>query len=141
MRVSILSNVFSLFSVGLFAFLVPAAVFSQIAFVVTVLMQNGGVWFSGERYDPFLFLMVYLLPHAIIELPTFMLSAALGIRMGAAVLSPPGTFSVGHNMLWASANFAKVWLLVLLPLIVIAALIEGLVTTQLVTAVYGPMGS
>ncbi|NJL04652.1 MAG: ABC transporter permease subunit [Chloroflexaceae bacterium] len=141
LRVSILSNVFSLASVGLFAFLVPAAVFSQIAFVVTVLMQNGGVWFSGERYDPFLFLMVYLLPHAIIELPTFMLSAALGIRMGASVLSPPGTFSVGHNMLWASANFAKVWLLLLLPLIIIAALIEGLVTTQLVTAVYGNMGS
>ncbi len=140
LRVSILSNVFSLASVGLFAFLVPAAVFSQIAFVVTVLMQNGGVWFSGERYDPFLFLMVYLLPHAIIELPTFMLSAALGIRMGASVLSPPGTFSVGHNMLWASANFAKVWLLVLLPLIIIAALIEGLVTTQLVTAVYGSLG-
>lgn len=137
LRVSILASLFSLISFGLFAFLVQAAVFAQIAFVVTTLVQHGGVWFSGERFDPFQFLMVYLLPHAIIELPTFMVVSALGIRIGASVLSPPGGFSVGHNMLWALANFAKVWLLVLMPLIVLAALVEGLLTTSLIVAVYG----
>ncbi len=137
LRVSILSSLLSLISFGLFAFLVQAVVFAQIAFTVTTLVQNGGVWFSGERLDPFQFLITYLLPHAIIELPTFMVVSALGIRIGAAVLSPPGGFSVGHNILWALANFAKVWLLVLLPLIVLAGLVEGLLTTSLIVAVYG----
>jgi uncharacterized membrane protein SpoIIM required for sporulation len=63
-------------------------------------------------------------------------STALGIRLGAAVLSPPASFSVGQNIIWALANICKVWLLVLLPLIVLAALIEGFVTPLVVLALY-----
>jgi uncharacterized membrane protein SpoIIM required for sporulation len=52
------------------------------------------------------------------------------------VLSPPGRFSVGQNLIWTMANVGKVWLLVLVPLILLAALIEGFITPVVVMALY-----
>lgn len=43
-RVSILSNVFSLFAFGTFAFLVPAVAFTQVGFVASTLGQRSGDW-------------------------------------------------------------------------------------------------
>lgn len=135
-RVSVLSNVFSVFSFGLFAFLVPAVAFTQVGFVASTLQARGGSWLALGADSPLQFVLTYVLPHGIIELPTFILSAALGIRIGAALLSPPSGFSVGQNILWAMANFWKVWLLLLLPLILLSALVEGLLSPLVIRAFY-----
>ncbi len=135
-RVSVLSNVFSVFSFGLFAFLVPAVAFTQVGFVASTLQARGGSWLALGADSPLQFVLAYVLPHGIIELPTFILSAALGIRIGAALLSPPSGFSVGQNILWAMANFWKVWLLLLLPLILLSALVEGLLSPLVIRAFY-----
>jgi uncharacterized membrane protein SpoIIM required for sporulation len=82
-------------------------------------------------------LIGYVLPHGMIELPTAILGAALGLRIGAALMSPPKGFSVGRNILWALAQFFKVWGLVLLPLFLIAALIEGLISPLVIANLYG----
>ena len=66
-----------------------------------------------------------------------LLGAALGLRIGAALMAPPTGFTAGQNLLWAFATFAKVWLLVLVPLIALSALIEGLVTPLIIRALYG----
>jgi uncharacterized membrane protein SpoIIM required for sporulation len=135
-RVSILSTGFSLFSFGVFAFLVPAVAFAQIGFIATALRDSGGSWLTLGASSPLQFVLAYILPHGIIELPTFLLSAALGIRLGAALLTPPGDFSVGDNIIWSLGNIAKVWLLVLLPLIVLASLVEGFVSPLVIQAWY-----
>lgn len=136
LRVSILSNVFSSFAFGMFAFFVPAVAFLQVGFIATTLYEQHGSWFSLEVGGPLPFLLGYVLPHGIIELPTFILSAALGIRIGASVLSPPPGFSVGQNLLWSLANFLKVWLLLLMPLILVGSMIEGLVSPMIIRALY-----
>ncbi|GIV95003.1 MAG: hypothetical protein KatS3mg056_3712 [Chloroflexus sp.] len=56
--------------------------------------------------------------------------------MGAALLSTPGDFSVGENLLWAAAQTAKVWLLLITPLVLVAAIVEGLVTPLVIRLVY-----
>lgn len=132
LRVSILSNLLAPVSLGVFPFLVPATVFAQIGYVCGRLFINSG----GSLSDPLLFVSAYLLPHGIIELPTFMVSAALGLRMGAALLSTQGDFSVGENLLWAAAQATKVWLLLIAPLVLVAAIIEGLVTPLVIRLVY-----
>ena len=137
LRVSLLANVFSSFTFGLFAFLVPAVAFAQIGFVASTLASKGGTWFVLGPGSPLQFVLAYVLPHGIIELPTFILSAALGLRIGASVLAPPKGFTVAQNLLWALANFLKVWLLVLLPLILLGALVEGLVTPEIIRGLYG----
>ncbi len=136
-RVSIFSNLFSVVSFGIFAFLVPAVAFGQIGFVTSRLTAHGGSWLALGAASPLQFVLAYVLPHGIVELPAFILSAALGLRIGAALLSPPPGTSAGQNLLWALAAFAKTWLLVLLPLVAIGALIEGLVTPQIIMRLYG----
>ncbi|WP_322489690.1 ABC transporter permease subunit [Chloroflexus sp.] len=132
LRVSILSNLLAPVSLGVFPFLVPATVFTQIGYVCGRLIERGGVGFDS----PLTFLMAYLLPHGIIELPIFLFNAALGLRMGAALLTAPGEFTLGENLLWAAAQAAKVWLLVIAPLVLAAALIEGLVTPLVIRWAY-----
>lgn len=136
LRVSIFSNLFSSFSFGLFAFLVPAVAFAQVGFVASALTADGGNWLTLGPDSPLQFLLAYVVPHGIIELPTFVLSAALGLRIGAALLMPLPGFSVGMNMLWALANFLRVWLLLLLPLIFAAAMVEGLISPLVIRALY-----
>ncbi|WP_298408786.1 ABC transporter permease subunit [uncultured Chloroflexus sp.] len=131
-RVSVLSNLLAPFSLGVFPFLVPATVFAQIGYVCGRLIERGGVGLDS----PLTFLVAYLLPHGIIELPTFLLSAALGLRMGAALLTAPGEFTVGENLLWAIAQATKVWLLLIVPLVLVAALIEGLLTPLVIMWAY-----
>lgn len=136
LRVSIFSNLFAALSFGAVAFLVPTVAFTQIGFVTSVLAGHGGSWTSLGIDSPLQFLLAYVLPHGIVELPTFILSAAIGLRIGASLLSPPKGFSVAQNMLWAIANFLKLWLLILLPLIFIAAIIEGSLTPLIIGALY-----
>jgi uncharacterized membrane protein SpoIIM required for sporulation len=137
LRASLLSGIFSLFVFGAFAFLVPAIAFAQISFVSSSLVARGGSWLSLGADSPLQFLLGYVLPHGVIELPTAILGAALGIRIGAALMSPPKGFSVGQNILWSLAQFLKVWALVLLPLYVIAGLIEGLISPLVIAGLYG----
>jgi uncharacterized membrane protein SpoIIM required for sporulation len=136
-RVALFSNIFSLFVFGAFAFLVPAVAFAQIGFVASALSERGGSWLPLGANSPLQFLLAYVLPHGIIELPVALLSATMGIRVGVALMSPPKGFTVGQNILWSLAQFAKVWLFVLIPLFLIAGLIEGLVTPLIVQALYG----
>ena len=136
-RVSLFSNLFSVVSFGIFAFLVPAVAFSQIGFVASRLADHSGSWLALGAGSPLQFVLAYVLPHGIIELPAFVLSAALGIRIGASLLGQPPGFSAGQNLLWSLAAFAKTWLLVLLPLVALGSLIEGLVTPLIIRALYG----
>lgn len=136
-RVSVLSNLFSTFSFGIFAALVPLVAFAQIGGVATALSRLGGSWTSLGADSPLQFLLAYVAPHGVVELPAFLLSAALGLRIGAALLSQPGGFTAGQNLLWALAQFVKTWLLVILPLVALAAAIEGLVSPMVIGALYG----
>ncbi|MFN8500949.1 stage II sporulation protein M [Kouleothrix sp.] len=137
MRVAALSGIFSLFVFGVFAFLVPAVAFAQISFVAGSLAGRGGSWLALGHGSPLQFVLAYVLPHGIVELPTAMLGAALGLRVGAALMAPPQGFTVGQNILWSLAQLAKMWLFVLVPLFLLAGLIEGLISPLVIVALYG----
>ncbi|HEU5087101.1 MAG TPA: stage II sporulation protein M, partial [Roseiflexaceae bacterium] len=128
-------SLFSLFVFGAFAFLVPAVAFAQIGFVTSTLAQQATQG-AGDTAGPLTFLLGYVLPHGIVELPAAILGAALGIRIGASLLSPPAGFTVGQNIMWSMAQFVKVWALVLVPLFLVGGLIEGLLTPVIIQALY-----
>ena len=54
-----------------------------------------------------------------------------------SVVAPPPGMTVSQSWLQALAHFFKLFLLVVLPLLVVAAFIEAHITPQLVVAVYG----
>jgi uncharacterized membrane protein SpoIIM required for sporulation/ABC-type transport system involved in multi-copper enzyme maturation permease subunit len=131
------SGLLSTFSFGLFAILVPFFAFAGVSYVAGALADRGGSWTSLGPDSPLQFLLGYVLPHGIAELPAAILGAAMGVRLGAAIMRPPKGFSVGQNMLWALAQFLKVWLLVLVPLFLLAGLLQQFVSTAVIRALYG----
>lgn len=133
----LISGLLSAFSFGLFAVLVPFFAFAGVSYVAGALAGAGGSWAELGPGSPLQFLLAYVLPHGLIELPAAILGAAMGVRLGAAIMRPPRGFSVGQNMLWALAQLLKVWLLVLVPLFLAAALVQQLVSTQVIRALYG----
>jgi uncharacterized membrane protein SpoIIM required for sporulation len=133
----LLSVALSTLSFGLFAMLVPLFAFAGVGYVAGALGARGGSWVALGPDSPLQFLLAYVLPHGIVELPAAILGCALGVRVGASVMAPPQGFSVGQNMLWSAAQFLKVWALVLVPMFLAAGVIQQLVSTQVIRALYG----
>lgn len=76
-------------------------------------------------------LSVLVWPHGILEVPAILLATAAGLRMGASVLAPPRGFSLGETLLLGLADFAKVMLLLVAPLLALAAVVEVYLTPWL----------
>ena len=67
-------------------------------------------------------ILFQLLPHGIFELPAIFLSLGLGIKLGSFIFKKEKLESFKKYF----SNCVKVFLLVIIPLLIIAALIEGL---------------
>jgi len=81
---------------------------------------NGGLlgWFAQEE-GPIIFLAI--VPHGIFELPAFLLSTAIGLRLGREVLKRKGERHLKKEL----RNGLRMYLILILPLLFIAALIES----------------
>lgn len=97
--------------------------------------------FAGEASalgsDPLTFLMAFILPHGIIELPAAIIATAFALRLGASIISPPPGVTAGENLLRALADLIKIFIFVVLPMLLVAAWIEANITPQVVLWFYG----
>ena len=104
------------------------------AVLLTLPMMIVG-WFVGQAgsfgVNPLLFVIAFFLPHALFELPAAMLSVAFGLRIGAAIMSPPRGLDVGGGLLMSIADYFKIFVFVVIPLLFIAAFLEANVTPHL----------
>jgi uncharacterized membrane protein SpoIIM required for sporulation len=78
-----------------------------------------------------------VLPHGLLELPAATMATALAVRLGATFISPPKGMTVGEGWLWALADFIKVFIALVLPLLALAAVIEVHVTPSIVVWAFG----
>ncbi|MEM7031004.1 MAG: stage II sporulation protein M [Chloroflexota bacterium] len=127
-RALVLSWLTAIFSFGVASLLlvmIPLALAGYFAGAVNLL-----------GHSPFLFLTVFILPHGIIEIPAAIISTAFALRMGAAFVSPPEKLDVGQGFLLTLADFVKIFVFLVLPMLLLAALIEVELTPRLVTWVY-----
>jgi uncharacterized membrane protein SpoIIM required for sporulation len=99
-----------------------------VSFLITEIIMLG--------YNPWLFIATFILPHGIFELPAVLLGMTFALRIGAALVSPPTELDVGQGVLLTLANFVKLFIFLLIPLLLLAAFIEANVTPQIVLAVY-----
>jgi uncharacterized membrane protein SpoIIM required for sporulation len=127
-RVLVLAALLAVFSFGTLAtilLMVPVAIIGFFA---------GQVPSMGA--DPWLFLSTFILPHGIIELPAAIIATALALRMGSVVISPPSGMTLTQGLLLALADLIKVFVFLVLPLLVIAAMLEVWLTPWIVTQVW-----
>jgi uncharacterized membrane protein SpoIIM required for sporulation len=81
-------------------------------------------------------LATFILPHGLVEIPAVLLGMTFALRIGAAMVSPPAGLDIGQGVLLTTANFVKVLIFLVIPLLLLAAFIEANITPQLVLAVY-----
>jgi len=86
--------------------------------------------------SPWLFLLTFVLPHGIVELPAATIATGLALRLGATVISPPSGLTLAEGVLRALADLVKVFLFLVLPLLGIAAMLEVWLTPWIVTRVW-----
>jgi stage II sporulation protein M len=118
-------------------------VFSFGVLTAVILMLPTGLagYFAGQvafaGYNPLLFLAVFILPHGIAEIPAAILLGAATINLGASLISPPTGKTVMDGWLIAFADWLKVFIGLVAPLLIVAAILEVFVTPSVVVAVLG----
>jgi len=86
-------------------------------------------------YSPALLFAAGLLPHGIFEIPALMIASAIVLRMGAILVTPQIGKSMGQVVFELLADWLKVFIGVIVPLLIVAALIEAYVTPLILVAV------
>ncbi|MCK7516598.1 MAG: stage II sporulation protein M [Ignavibacteriales bacterium] len=72
-----------------------------------------------------------VVPHGIFELPALMIGSAVALYMGASIVTPQTGKSMGEVIIELLADWVKIFLGVVVPLLAVAAVIEAYVTPGL----------
>jgi uncharacterized membrane protein SpoIIM required for sporulation len=119
------------------------AVISLGVLAVLMLMVSIGLvgFFAGQvawlGFSPLAFLGAFILPHGLFEIPAAVIATAFALRVGASVTAPREGLTVGEGLIAAMADFSKVFLFLVLPLLLVAAFIEANLTPQIVLWAFG----
>ena len=116
--------------------LVSFGVLGVIAYLVNVGLVGGvlGV-FQVIGYSPTALFAAGLLPHGLFEIPALMLTSATVLRTGAAFVFPQSGKSMGQIGVELLADCSKVLIGFVIPLLVIAALVEAYITPSVLFSV------
>ncbi len=121
-----LLGLFSFGSLALILLLAPLVITGALAGEIAIVGQ-----------DPVRFLTAFILPHGVFELTAAVLATSFALRLGASVISPPPGVTAGENLLRALANWIKMFVFVIVPLLLVAAWVEAHLTPQVVLWLYG----
>jgi len=86
-------------------------------------------------YSPLMIAVAGILPHGIFELPGLILASAAILYIGAALVTPRYSRTLGEVLIEALADWMRIGLGLVLPLLTIAAAIETWVTPVLLSSV------
>jgi uncharacterized membrane protein SpoIIM required for sporulation len=129
LRVMILAMVLGLFTFGVVGVFPLLATMAVAGYLLGLLSSNG---------IPVLPLFTgMILPHGIIEVPAAILATASVLRTGAILAAPLPGKTIGEVWLAALADWARIMLGVIVPLLLVAACIEVWVTPRIALLVFG----
>lgn len=128
-RVLVGATLLAVFSFGTLAIALLMAPLAIVFFLIVQATHLG--------YNPVLFFATAVLPHGVLELPAASIATALAVRLGATFMSPPRGMTVSRWWIWALADFVKVFLALVLPLLALAAAVEVHVTPAIVVWAFG----
>ncbi|HFE67007.1 MAG TPA: hypothetical protein ENJ93_07065 [Chloroflexi bacterium] len=118
--------------------IITLGVFCIIIFLLPwILISYAATQFYLAGQSPFTFLLATILPHAIIELPAFLLISAAALRWNMVVIARPANKSLSEVFLIRMAEYGRILVTFGIPLLIIAAFVESYVTPQVLLWVYG----
>ncbi len=122
LRVLVLAMLLGLFTFGVVGVMPLLATVAIAGYLVGVLLR------SGIDLAPVLGLLA---PHGVIEVPVAILATAAVLHTGAVLAKPDLNKTVGEVMIEALADWVKVMVGVVIPLLLIASAIEVYVTPRI----------
>jgi len=129
LRVVLISSLIGVFTFGVIPTVVPLANSALIAFVLSRA--------AGMGHDPLALLAAGILPHGVFEMTAVWLGSITALRLGAVVVTRQPQMTLGESWLSALADFVKVFMFVVAPLLIVAALVEANITPAVLTTVLG----
>jgi uncharacterized membrane protein SpoIIM required for sporulation/ABC-type transport system involved in multi-copper enzyme maturation permease subunit len=122
LRAIVLATLLGFFSFGVLGLIVLMVPVMLIGYLLASVSMIG--------FSPFLLFGALVLPHGIFEIPAMLLSGAAILRMGATLATPIQGETIGESWLRSLADWAKIMVGVVLPLLLAAAFMEVIVTPR-----------
>jgi uncharacterized membrane protein SpoIIM required for sporulation len=129
LRAVLIATLLGIFSFGVLGMLVLMLPMVIIGFVAANVSLAG--------HSALTFLVALVLPHGLLEIPAIILAGAAILNLGATLTAPAHGKTIGEAWLLALAKWAKIMLGVVLPLFLLAALVEVFITPQVAVWVLG----
>ncbi len=129
LRAIVLATLLGFFSFGVLGLIVLMVPVMLIGYLLASVSMIG--------FSPFLLFGALVLPHGIFEIPAMLLSGAAILRMGATLATPNQDETIGKSWLRSFADWAKIMVGVVLPLLLAAAIMEVIVTPRVAMMVLG----
>ena len=127
-----LQAVLVMFGFGLFSF----GLLGQLAFFLNIGVIGGllaVLHFFGFSAATLFWAGVF--PHGVFEVPAVMLASAVVLHFGATLVTPDPTKTMGEVLIETLADWFKVGIGLIVPLLFVAALIETYITPQILLSV------
>ncbi len=124
-----LASLIGIFSFGVLGIIILILPFGLIGYFAGVAGQTG--------LEPWKFLAGFVLPHGIVEIPAIILTGALIIRLGLILVSPSEDYSIGEAWVRSLAEWTRLMLYVIIPMLLIAAILEIYLTPAVALKIFG----
>jgi ABC-type transport system involved in multi-copper enzyme maturation permease subunit len=129
LRAVLIATLLGIFSFGVLGLLVMMLPFVIIGYVAANVTLAG--------HSALTFLVALVLPHGLFEIPAMLLASAAILNLGATFTAPANGKTIGEAWLLALAKWAKIMIGVVLPLFLLAALVEVFITPQVAVWILG----
>ncbi len=122
-RALLLATLLATFTFGVMGLVTVSVPFAILGFILAQVTMAG--------LSPLPFLLA-VIPHGALEIPAIVLAGAAALRLGSVVTRPPADLSASEAWLATAADVFKVGVGLVLPLLVLAALLEVMLTPRVV---------
>ena len=122
-RVLLLSLVLGLFSFGVLGVMPSMATFAILGYLTSM--------FAGTGIPVSHYLLGFIVPHGLVEIPAVILAGAAVIRMGAILATPTPNRTIAEVWIACLADWFKVMLGAVIPMLLVAAAIEAWITPRI----------
>lgn len=130
LRVVALASLLGIFSFGVLGEVILMLPFIIIGFLMTTAAQTG--------FSPWQFFAAFVLPHGLLEIPAIVLSGALILRLGITMVTPARGITIGEAWLQSLAEWLRLVLFVVVPLLIGAAFLEVFITPRVAIWMFQP---
>ena len=129
LRAIALATVLGLFTFGVIGILVLMLPFVLIGYFVATAANIG--------ISPWTFMAAFVLPHGILEIPAIILAGGAALRLGATLTAPAKGRTMSEALLESLADWARVMLALVCPMLLAAAVLEIYVTPRVAIQLLG----